>query len=887
MNMYKGYDLDNLERKCVKEVAELSRQAGAEGIVLLKNENVLPFAAANNVAVFGRTQIDYVKSGLGSGGLVNTEYTVNITDGLRKRIDINEDLSNTYSQWVQENPADMGCGWTNAPWSQPEMPVSDELCIKAAKKSDSALIVIGRIAGEARDNQNVVGSYLLTAEEENMIKTVMRHFERVCVALNTGNIMDMKWVDRYNVPCVLYCWQGGQEGGNALADVLSGDVCPSGKLTDTIAYDIEDYPSTANHGDPVKNIYQEDIYVGYRYFETFAADRVMFPFGFGLSYTEFVRRYRAKINGDDIVVTAEVRNVGNFDGKEVVQVYFSAPQGNLGKPRKQLVRFAKTKLLKKGEQQVITLNFSIDEMASYDDIDTFSNLLEQGEYVIYAGNSVRDENEILRVTLDGKIVEPLRQALAPTESFERIKPRMTEHGVEIGYEAAPLRQYDLTERIGAETADDDKPYSGNAGISLKDVADGRHSLDEFVSQLSEFELACLVRGEGMNSPKVTRGTASAFGGVTDELLSCGIPPVCTTDGPSGIRMDTGEKATLIVNGTCLASTWNNELVGEIYSYLGIELRSNNVDILLGPGINIHRSPLNGRNFEYFSEDPYLAGTMAASCTAGLADAGVAGTLKHFACNSQEYSRRETNSVVSERALREIYLKPFEIAVRSGLASAIMTSYNKINGSHSASNYDLCTSILRGDWGYKGIVMTDWWTSLDGDSKECGTNLKDMVITQNDLYMVCDSSKDYKDNIMKSVGDGVLDVCFLRKCAKNILGFILKSPAMHRKPQECIVPNRDDYAETLRIDNIKSGVEYNLNNVEALELEYITSGSDLEQYVINIFEKEKYLTCSLSKGTGNEMGKTFILLPKHEGKLKIEFSDAFKYVNLIGLNCVSN
>ena len=244
-------------------------------------------------------------------------------------------------------------------------------------------------------------------------------------------------------------------------------------------------------------------------------------------------------------------------------------------------------------------------------------------------------------------------------------------------------------------------------------------------------------------------------------------------------------------------------------------------------------------------------------------------------------------MVSERALREIYLKPFEIAVRSGLASAIMTSYNKINGSHSASNYDLCTSILRGDWGYKGIVMTDWWTSLDGDSKECGTNLKDMVITQNDLYMVCDSSKDYKDNIMKSVGDGVLDVCFLRKCAKNILGFILKSPAMHRKPQECIVPNRDDYAETLRIDNIKSGVEYNLNNVEALELEYITSGSDLEQYVINIFEKEKYLTCSLSKGTGNEMGKTFILLPKHEGKLKIEFSDAFKYVNLIGLNCVSN
>ena len=185
-----------------------------------------------------------------------------------------------------------------------------------------------------------------------MIKTVTRHFKKVCVALNTGNIMDMKWVERYNVPCVLYCWQGGQEGGNALADVLLGNICPSGKLTDTIAYDIDDYPSTKNHGDAIKNIYQEDIYIGYRYFETFATDRVMYPFGFGLSYTEFERSYLAKVNGDDITVTVVVRNIGDFEGKEVVQVYFSAPQGSLGKPAKQLVRYAKTKLLKKGEQQV-------------------------------------------------------------------------------------------------------------------------------------------------------------------------------------------------------------------------------------------------------------------------------------------------------------------------------------------------------------------------------------------------------------------------------------------------------------------------------------------------------------------------------------------------------
>ncbi len=707
MNMFKGYDLDNLERKPVKEVAELSRKAAAEGVVLLKNDEVLPFDRSKTLSIFGRTQIDYVKSGTGSGGMVNTEYTVNILEGLTGKIKINEDLLGTYKEWLKENPFDVGSGWASEPWAQKEMPVSDELCKKAAENSDYALVVIGRTAGEDKDNKAEPESYLLSETEENLIATVAKYFDKVCVALNVGNIIDMKWVEKYNIPCVLYSWQGGQEGGNAFADVVLGDVSPSGHLSDTIAYDIEDYPSTKNHGDPDKNFYCEDIYVGYRYFESFAKDKVMYPFGFGLSYTSFSYDYAAAVADGKVEVKATVTNTGDYKGKAVVQVYYKAPNGKLGNPDRQLIRYAKTKELEKGETQELTLEFPIDLMASYDDLTTFSYILTGGEYQIFAGENVRAAEEILKFDLEEKTVKTVRQAMAPCEAFDRIK--RNENG-EMVSEAVLTRQYDINERI-KEHLTGEQPNTVTEKIMLQDVASGKASLDDFIAQLPDSALTCLIKGEGMNSPRVTGGTGSAFGGVTDELISYGIPAVCCSDGPSGIRMDTGDKATLIPNGTCLAATWNDALVEEIYDYLGIELRANEIDILLAPGMNIHRNPLNGRNFEYFSEDPYLTGKIAGACTKGLANAGVAGSIKHFACNSQEHRRHMVDSILSERAAREIYLKPFEIAIKEGNATVVMTSYNSVNGEHSSSNYDLATSILRDEWGFDGFVMTDWWGNV--------------------------------------------------------------------------------------------------------------------------------------------------------------------------------
>src|SRR5690606_37415463 len=290
------------------------------------------------------------------------------------------------------------------------------------------------------------------------------------------------------------------------------------------------------------------------------------------------------------------------------------------------------------------------------------------------------------------------------EDFTRMKPgsRKEDGSYELTFEAVPKRKISIAERI-ERNLPRTLEQTGDRGYKLRDVHEGKVSIEAFIAQLSDQDLATIVRGEGMVSPLVTPGTASAFGGVSDQLLNFGIPVGCTADGPSGIRMDSGDKATQVSIGTLLAATWNVELVEELYVMEGQELLRNNIDTLLGPGLNIRRSPLNGRNFEYFSEDPLISGAFAAACTRGIISGGSYATLKHFACNNQEKHRSKVDAVVSERALREIYLKGFEIAVKEGGANSIMTSYNPVNGHWAASNYDLNTTILRGEWGFKGIV----------------------------------------------------------------------------------------------------------------------------------------------------------------------------------------
>lgn len=779
--------------------AKTARAVVSEGIVMLCNEShLLPLKKGEKIALFGRGQFNYYKSGTGSGGMVNTSYVVGIREALKKSSFIlNEELEAVYEEWLQDNPFDIGTGWGGEPWFQKEMPLTQELVERARKTSETAVVVIARTAGEDQDNKPEPGSYLLTEDEEEMLRLVCASFGRTVVLLNVGNIIDMKWAECYHPAAILYVWQGGQEGGNGVLDILEGKVSPSGKLTDTIAKDIADYPSTRNHGDRKRNVYQEDIYVGYRYFETFAKERVLYPFGFGLSYTSF--RLETELFGkemadgkkavpeDEIMFCVKVTNTGTYAGKEVVQVYCQAPQGALGKPARSLCGFAKTRELAPGEEQKLQIPVSWECLASYDDSGITGHkacfVLESGEYLFFVGTDVRSAASVGSLCLEQTtVVQQLEEACAPVQSFERIKPQPVENGeLRVDYEAVSLcTQGPSVKRM--ERMPESAACTGDQGYKLSDVEEGRVSMETFLAQLSDEDLCCIVRGEGMCSPKVTPGTAGAFGGVTKRLQDFGIPTACCADGPSGIRMDCGSIAFAMPNGTCLGCTFNEALSEELFAWEGLELRKNKIDTLLGPGINIHRNPLNGRNFEYFSEDPLLTGKMAASQLRGMGRYGVTGTIKHFACNSQEFKRNIVEAVVSERALRELYLKGFEIAVKEGGAYSVMSSYNPINGFWAAGNYDMLTTILRGEWGYDGIVMTDWWAKANDEGAPGKMeNVAAMVRAQNDLFMVTANAEEnsMKDNSMESLENGAVTRGEYLRSAANICRYLLRTPAYQR------------------------------------------------------------------------------------------------------------
>lgn len=784
------------EKQPVIGLKDLSRLAASEGIVLLKNEHhVLPLID-QKVAVFGRIQTDYYKSGTGSGGLVNVDRVTSIIDALLENpyIKVNDTLLDIYRTWEKEHPFNAGSGfWASEPWSQKEMPLTDAIVQQARRESDVAIIVIGRTAGEDRDNSNTEGSYRLSHDEEDMMKRVTHVFDRVVVLLNTGNVMDMSFMDRYPIQAVLYVWHGGQEGGRAAADVLTGMVSPSGKLPDTIAFDLNDYPSTATYGGHDESIYHEDIYVGYRYFSTFKKEAVRFPFGFGLSYTTFTHHLIAFNTEKHLSINVKVKNTGHHAGKDVVQVYVRQPQGLLGKPEKVLVTFAKTGVLKPGESEVLSLNVDEYDFASYDEIGVTgypsSYVLEAGDYVIELAYDVNTPWHTLAYHVKKtKVIETLEEVLRPVKTFKRIKPQVVDGTYVITHEEAPRRTVNLMDRI--ETHRPKELMKPETFVTLHDVHHQKATVQNLVAQMTSDELATLIRGEGMSSPKVTPGTASAFGATSKELERYGLPIVCCSDGPSGIRMDSGMQATSMPNGTLLASTFNTELAEALYYGVGLEMIGYDIEILLGPGMNIHRHPLCGRNFEYFSEDPLLTGYMGAAIVNGLQRAGVTGTIKHVALNNQEYRRFDADSVASERAIREIYLKGFEIAVKKAHAKAIMTSYNPINGIWAAGNYDLIARVIRHEWNFKGIVMTDWWAKMN-DDQEPGTrtNIKAMVRAQGDLYMVVVDAKNnsLKDNMIESFESGALKIAEAQKVASHIVSFLLQSYRYQKQMGQQIKP----------------------------------------------------------------------------------------------------
>lgn len=707
-----------------EEMAKRICVAGAESCVLLKNEkNTLPIDPKEETALFGRVQIDYFYVGNGSGGDVCAPYAINLASGLENAgVNLNREVLETYKAWCAEpkNVPDPGF-WAHWPRYHEEMPLDPKLVERAAKTSSSAVVVIGRSAGEDRENVLKKGSFFLTDKEKEMLNTVTKYFEKVVLLLNVGSLIDFSEIDAYGskITAIMLVWQLGMESGNAVADVLTGKVTPSGKLADTVACSYKDYPSSANFGNKKENKYVEDIFVGYRYFETFAPQKVLYPFGYGLSYTNFDISFDSFTNDSEnqpeIEAKVTVTNSGSFSGKEVVQLYAECPCGQLGKPSRVLVAFKKTKLLAPGESQTLTINADYRSFASYDDGGITGHksawVLEKGVYTFWAGNSVRNTKKTDASSFELKedmVLEQCAEVMAvkPEDTFNRLTAKHNGLAYTAFYEPAPTVTTDLKQIILSRLPKGVE-QTGDKGYKLKDVKDGKVSLDDFVAQLSNEELELISRGEGMmDSAFGPKGNAGAFGGISESLQAKGIPPMITTDGPSGIRLLS--TCSLLPSGTALASSWNTEMVQDLYTEMGKEMVDKGTDVLLAPGMNIHRNPLCGRNFEYFSEDPVLTGLMASAVVSGVQTSLVSACPKHFACNNQEFNRNYNNSIVSERALREIYLKGFEICVKKAAPKNIMTSYNKINGVWSHYNYELCTTVLRDEWGYKGNVMTDWW-----------------------------------------------------------------------------------------------------------------------------------------------------------------------------------
>lgn len=759
----------------VPEISEKARLLAAEGIVLLKNEGgTLPIRQDTRLAVFGRSAVDYFTVGYGSGGDVIAPYRRSLMDGLLERgVKVDGTLASRYETWcsLPKNVPDEGY-WGHWPMSNPEMPLKESEVAAAAQRCNLALVVIGRAAGEARENVLKPGSFYLTDREKHMLELVTGYFSRVCVVMDCGNVIDMGWTADYKISALVYAWQGGMESGTALADVLTGTVNPSGRLTDTIASSYEDYPSSQSFGGREFNAYTEDIYVGYRYFETFAPEKVLYPFGFGLSYTRFRLSSQASLGGNQITVSTEVENIGDEPGREVVQVYVDLPCGALGNPKRVLAGFQKTGIIQPGLKETVAVSFDLEELASYDDTGATGHancfVLEPGSYCVLAGSSIRDVKPVVcLVKQETQVVQTLHEinAVRGENGF----CRMVNQDGRLELHEVPIATRNLKQVIADHLP---QPLTrGEGEFTFQDVREGRCTPEEFVAQLTDQELDDITHGYGlMNDPAGPAGNAGSLGGVTEALRARGIPRVITTDGPSGIRIR--KTCSLLPCGTCLASTFDPQAVEELYRLLGREMVLQGTQVLLGPGMNIHRDPLCGRNFEYYSEDPLLTGKMAAAMIRGIQSQGVSACPKHFACNNQETNRHECDSRVSQRAQREIYLRGFKIAIRESDPWCLMTSYNLVNGVWSHYHYELVTEILRQEWGYQGLVITDWWMH-PGASPEFPNVKNDAYRIRAQVDVLMPGAIEER-TLLSSLADpqGVTRA-EAQRCALNVIQFILK------------------------------------------------------------------------------------------------------------------
>ena len=794
---------------------QIAYQAACEGMVLLKNDGALPFRT-KKVALYGPGASMTIKGGTGSGE-VNERHSVTILEGLKNR-----GFEITTQKWI----SDFEQGYREAeaaykiekkkrvnilkPNSIMQMlfdnfrcpcgrPVTEEDV--AESDTDSCIYVLSRQAGEGGDRKAEKGDLFLTDEERETICFCAEHYEKFVLVINAGSAIDMGFAREIpGINAILYICQLGTEGGHAFADVISGAVSPSGKLSDTWAKQYSDIPFSQEYsylnGNLEQEYYKEGIYVGYRYFDSFGVEPA-YPFGFGLSYTDFtIRSAGVSAEGTKVTIRADVANTGTvFSGREVAQLYVSAPNGELHKAYQSLVAFDKTEVLAPGARQTLELSFDLRSVSSYREYDA-CYVLEQGEYILRLGNSSRNTIPVGVVLLEKDVIVSRNcNICVPQEPIEELKAENR-----AGEELAPGLPYLLVDAEKIPTLEFHYEQSGECQDP---------TVQEILAKLSLKDMVDVVVGIGMFGGETRFNLPGSVGNTTSKFWDKGLANVALCDGPAGLRIqkrstvdDKGkvkpvdmalsifeafpdfikkfmvgdpEKDRVLYQYTtafpvanALAQTWNQSLMEQVGDAIHREMKEYGCTFWLAPAVNIHRNPLCGRNFEYFSEDPVLAGKISAAITRGVQrEEGFYVTVKHFACNNQEDNRNKVSSNLSERALREIYLRPFEIAVRDGGAKGIMTSYNKINGVYAPNCHDICTKALRNEWGFDGVVMTDWFSTNRG----LASNARCMI-AGNDLIMP--GGGNFKKEILAGVKSGLISEADVRVCCSRVVKAILNS-----------------------------------------------------------------------------------------------------------------
>ena len=837
--------------------ANTVRELASECLVLLENINgALPITEPGRIAVYGNGARHTVRGGGGSGevntrnnvsicdGLINAGFDVTSTSWLDRYDDIYDSSLRAYMDKVESIARERGVPATSVyfetAFEAPVMPQITEEDVAEAS-CDTAVFVISRDSTEGRDRKPEKGDYYLTDEEEYNLNYLTDNFSKVIVLLNIGGVIDMtRLKHRPGVSAILLVGQVGNQTGDIVADAITGRTNPSGKLVDTWASHYEDYPFANEYsslnGNTDDEFYREGIYVGYRYFDSFGITPA-YCFGFGRSYTTFATEVLSITQeGNDIKIWVKITNTGNYAGKEVIQVYFSAPEGPVDRPYQELAGFAKSDLINPGESRNVEVSFPIDNFACFDDRYP-ARVIPDGDYIIRVGTSSRETNIEAVLNIPEFVVQEKYDRILEDDTrfiFEDLKNpgkgkeahQALDHAQLLTCERKftldlfRIRRSIIRYRGVCETHLDERR---DEVLTLGSVIGRNAGVAEFVAQFSLEELSELIVGnyikEGfedvvfssaMRVPGAAAETTSIFEGKRR------FPVIVMADGPAGLRLqphfkatrngdllrggetfglinnpfpeDTPEDAidyyqycTMIPTATALAETWNLDLIEQLGRLVGEEMEEFGVNLWLAPGMNIHRNPLCGRNFEYYSEDPLVTGLCAAADTKGVQSIDGKGvTIKHFACNNQEDNRMFSNSHVSVRALRDIYLRGFEIAVKLAQPFCVMASYNLLNGIHTANNYELIQSVLRDEWDYEGAVMTDWFSSFE-DVEFLGYDEKKLkyppAFSRLCVYAGCDMqmpgcAKNAED-IVTAVNHGRLTLADVQSAAMNVVRLAIK------------------------------------------------------------------------------------------------------------------